>query len=183
MVAGSQSFGPGALATPANALTLLRMLGAPVLMALVLLHGPSWRLVVLWALLAATDGADGWIARRQGATRSGAFLDPLADKALVLGALVALVARSELAWLPVLVIGLRELAMSLYRSLAGRRGVSVPASRLAKLKTLSQDLLVGAALVPLVAAGGRGALLAFTWVVAALSVVSGAQYARGASRA
>ncbi len=85
--------------------------------------------------LAGTDGIDGWLARRHGTTRSGAFLDPLADKFLVLGAMFALVADHRFSWVPVVIIAVREVAISLYRIVAARHGVSVPARALAKLKT------------------------------------------------
>ncbi len=81
---------------------------------------------VLWTALACTDGVDGWIARRHGTTRSGAFLDPLADKVLVLGALYSLASIGRFAWLPVVIIAVREVAISLYRVYWGRRGLAVP---------------------------------------------------------
>ena len=89
-------------------------------------------------MLAGTDGLDGWLARRQGTTRSGAFLDPLADKVLVLGAMSALVAIDRWWWVPVALIAAREIAISLYRSWVARQGVSVPARPLAKVKTWSR---------------------------------------------
>src|SRR6478736_4494674 len=84
-------YGPGALNTPANLLTIFRLALSPVLFVLVLRHESSWLTVGVWTVLAGTDGLDGWLARRYGTTRSGAFLGPVADKALVLGAMVALV--------------------------------------------------------------------------------------------
>ena len=59
---------------------------------------PRGRRSSLWIALCVTDGIDGYLARRQGTTRSGAFLDPLADKVLVLGAMVALVANDTFWW-------------------------------------------------------------------------------------
>ncbi|MGH9066139.1 MAG: CDP-alcohol phosphatidyltransferase family protein [Acidimicrobiales bacterium] len=173
------TFGPTALATPANAVTTARLLVAPVLVALIVSGGPSWWAVAIWVVVASTDWVDGWVARRQGATRSGAFLDPLADKVLVLGALVALVVTGELWWVPVAVIAVREVAMSAYRSYAGRLGVSVPARRSAKVKTWAQALTVGLALVPPVAAHGRPAVLAVLWLAVALTVWTGLQYVAG----
>ena len=100
---------------------------------------------------ALSDAVDGYIARRHGATRSGAFLDPLADKVLVLGAMFTLVG-SDVFWIvPVAIIAVREFVISIYRTVVGSRGVSVPASRLAKYKTLAQQLAVGFALLPLTA--------------------------------
>ena len=71
------------------------------MVVLVLATGPStWLLVGLWFVFSISDGLDGLLARRQGATRSGAFLDPLADKVLVLGVLVSLVAiQATVPWL------------------------------------------------------------------------------------
>jgi CDP-diacylglycerol--glycerol-3-phosphate 3-phosphatidyltransferase len=119
---------------------------------------------------------DGWVARRQGATTSGAFLDPLADKFLVLGALVALAAGGLTGWLPVLIIAARELLISAYRSVVARRGVSVPARPLAKAKTAVQDLAIGLLLLP--AVGDRHGWVGrdLLWVAVALAVVSAAQY-------
>ena len=78
------SYGPSAIATPANYVTMIRILVSPLLFAMIS-HNPSgWIVWALWTALALTDGVDGWIARRHGTTRSGAFLDPLADKVLVL---------------------------------------------------------------------------------------------------
>ena len=121
------SFGPSALATPANAVTIGRLVCAPSLWLLILLVGPSYGTLAIWIVLAATDGVDGYLARRHGTTRSGAFLDPLADKALVLGAMWALVADGVFWWLPVVLISAREVAISAFRSYWGRRGLAVPA--------------------------------------------------------
>ncbi|TMM13644.1 MAG: CDP-diacylglycerol--glycerol-3-phosphate 3-phosphatidyltransferase [Actinobacteria bacterium] len=173
---GTGTYGPSALATPANAVTVARLLATPLLVALVLVLGASWVTVTVWAVLAGTDGLDGWVARRQGATRSGAFLDPLADKVLVVGALVALVARGEIWWLPVALIGGRELGISGYRVVVGRRGVSVPARWTGKAKAWAQDLAVGLALLPPVATHHHGLVVAVLWTAVGLTFVSGTQY-------
>src|SRR5262245_64224087 len=111
----------------------------------------SWAALALWFVLCASDGIDGWLARRQGVTRSGAFLDPLADKVLVLGAMFTLV-RYDVFWIvPVLIITAREVIISVYRTVAGRHGVSVPAKQLAKDKNVCQQFAVGLALLPLTA--------------------------------
>jgi CDP-diacylglycerol--glycerol-3-phosphate 3-phosphatidyltransferase len=139
------TFGPSAMLTPANGITVLRLLATPVVIALIMLWGASWFTFVFGGVLAMSDGIDGWLARKQGTTRSGAFLDPLADKVVVLGALVALVAKGIVWWLPVAIIAIREVAMSVYRSVVGRHGVSIPARNSAKVKTLLQDLAIGCA--------------------------------------
>ena len=78
---------------PANAVTIARLLAAPVFVVMIVVWGATWFNFAVGFIVAASDGLDGYIARRQGTTRSGAFLDPLADKALVLGALVTLASR------------------------------------------------------------------------------------------
>ncbi len=88
------------------------------------------------------------MARRQGTTRSGAFLDPLADKACVLAAMITLCVQGHLPWLPVILITVREVGMQGYRSWVGRRGVSIPARKSAKIKTLVQDLAIGTVIIP-----------------------------------
>ncbi|HLH46385.1 MAG TPA: CDP-diacylglycerol--glycerol-3-phosphate 3-phosphatidyltransferase [Acidimicrobiales bacterium] len=175
-------FESSARVTPANGITLVRLLAAPVIVVAILDLGVSWLTLALWVVLASTDFVDGWVARRQGATTSGAFLDPLADKFLVLGALTALAADGHIGWLPVVLIAGRELVISGYRSAVARHGVSVPARPLAKLKTASQDVAVGLLLLPGVGdahpAAGRGVL----WAAVALALVSGAQYLMDARR-
>lgn len=169
-------FQASARLTPANAITMLRLVATPFMVVLVVALGPSWANVAVWVALASTDFLDGWVARREGPTSSGAFLDPLADKVLVLGALAALAATGRVSWLPVLVVAAREVAMSVYRSRQARRGVSVPARPLAKIKAATQDLAVGLVLVPAIGlhhpAVGRDVL----WVAVVLALVSFAQY-------
>ena len=169
-------FESSALATPANAITALRLLAAPVVIVLIFDLKVSWVATVAWVAIASTDFLDGWVARRQGATTSGAFLDPLADKVLVIGALAALAGVGLASWLPVVLIAGRELVISLYRSAVARRGISVPARPLAKMKTACQDAAVGFILLPLT---GRHDLWfghTILWISVGLALVSGAQY-------
>ncbi len=106
---------------------------------MIVVWGATWFNFAVGFIFAASDGLDGYIARRQGTTRSGAFLDPLADKALVLGAMVTLASEGTLPWLPVVLIALREVGMQLYRSWAARRGVSIPAREFGE----AQDVRAG----------------------------------------
>jgi CDP-diacylglycerol--glycerol-3-phosphate 3-phosphatidyltransferase len=168
---------PNALATWANAVTVGRLAVSPLLFALIPNDkGGSWLAFALWFVLCASDGIDGYIARRQGTTRSGAFLDPLADKVLVLGAMFTLVSNDVFWWLPVTIIAAREVIISVYRVLVGAKGVSVPASKMGKLKTVSQQLAVAFALIPLTALDATWLWQSFLWLSVALAVVSGAQY-------
>lgn len=169
-------FEPTALATPANAITGARLIAAPPVIVLIVHFGVSWVAAVAWALIASTDFLDGWVARRQGATTSGAFLDPLADKVLVLGALTAIAAIGLASWVPVVLIGAREFTISLYRSAVARRGVSVPARPLAKMKTATQDLAVGFILLPVTGLHDRWMGQTLLWASVALALISGGQY-------
>lgn len=173
-------FGPDAIRTPANVVSIARILfTVPVLMLIAdgEPHTSTWPLFVAWGVLWVTDFLDGWLARRDGATRSGAFLDPLADKVLVLGAMFTLVSRGLFPLLPVVIIAAREVAISIYRVLVGSKGISVPASRLAKVKTLSQQLAVGFALAPATVTDADWTWKVLLWFSVVLALVSGGQYA------
>jgi CDP-diacylglycerol--glycerol-3-phosphate 3-phosphatidyltransferase len=163
--------------------TVARAAFTPVLLIVIVGSGASYAALVLWIVLAASDGIDGYLARRHGITRSGAFLDPLADKLLVLGAMVALAVRGAFGWFPVGLIAGREVAMSGYRSWVGRRGVSIPARRSAKAKTVVQAVAVGLALAPVSARRAPGLVRGVLWVAVALTLGSGAQYLRDGTRA
>jgi CDP-diacylglycerol--glycerol-3-phosphate 3-phosphatidyltransferase len=165
-------FGPSALLTPANFVTALRFALTIPLLQVIATDGVSWRATVGWILLASTDGLDGWLARRDGTTRSGAFLDPLADKCLAIGGLASLAAKHVFPWMAVILIAAREVGVSLYRTAAGRRGISMPARNLGKMKTVFQLVAVGWALCPSTA-DYSGLGLSILWLAVALTVVSG----------
>ena len=171
----ASTFGPSALLTPANGITGLRLLATPLLIALIMMRGANWVNFVVWGALSFTDGIDGWVARRHGTTRSGAFLDPLADKVVVLGALFALVAKSIVWWLPVAIIAVREVYITIYRSVVSRKGVSIPARTTAKVKTLFQSVAVALCLVPPLAKH-HTVLAVAIWVATILTVFTGGQY-------
>lgn len=168
---------PTALATWANAITAGRLLLSPLMFLVIPDHNRgSWLAFGLWFVLCVSDGIDGYLARRHGTTSSGAFLDPLADKVLVLGAMYALV-RHDVFWiLPVAIIAGRELVISVYRTVAGSKGVSMPASKVAKYKTVFQQLAVGFALWPWFAVDAKWFWNGLLWIAVALSLISGAHY-------
>ena len=176
-------FGPSALATPANVITIGRLVLTVPLLVMIVGGGSSWPSAILWFLLCCTDGVDGHLARRHGTTRSGAFLDPLADKVLVLGAMVALVGNHTFWWLPVGIIAMRELAIQAFRSFWGKRGLAVPASWLAKVKTVVQELAVGFALFPPTSVDHRWVANGLLGLAVGLTVVTGVQYVVAGSRA
>lgn len=168
-------YGPSAMLTPANAVTIIRLLLSPGLLVMILAQPSSWGAVSFWIALAVTDGVDGYLARRFGTTRSGAFLDPLADKVLVLGALFALVAAHRFWVVPVALIAVREVTISVFRARLGRQGLAVPARNLAKVKTVVQEVAVGFALLPLTV---EHPFVANTclWLATTLTLVTGVQY-------
>lgn len=168
---------PDALVTPANAVTLLRFALTPVMLGFIADRRLDWPTFGMWFVLCASDGIDGWLARWLGTTTSGAFLDPLADKVLVIGALITLVTQDVFWWVWVALIAFREVGMSVYRSVVARRGISIPARRSAKWKTVVQQFAVAFALLPWVASEWPEVAEATLLVAVALTVVSGLQYA------
>jgi CDP-diacylglycerol--glycerol-3-phosphate 3-phosphatidyltransferase len=168
------TYGPTAIRTPANLITALRIVATPLVILLVLHDRRSYVPAGIWFVLAMTDGFDGFVARRQGATRSGAFLDPLADKVMVFGAFFGLVYLGRVALLPVVIMALRELGISLYRGVVSRAGVSIPARLLGKIKMVMQLLVIELALLPQVS--DLSLIDRLTWVATVLALASGLQY-------
>jgi CDP-diacylglycerol--glycerol-3-phosphate 3-phosphatidyltransferase len=164
-------FGETAILTRANVVTIARLVFTVPVLVLMLDEGSSWLTFTGWFVLSVTDGLDGFLARRDGTTRSGAFLDPLADKFLVLGGFIVLAVNGDFAWLPVGIVAAREVGISLYRSAAGRRGISLPARQLGKWKAVFQFLAVGFVLLPWTADLGWFHDL-MLWTAVTISVVS-----------
>src|SRR5688572_16004199 len=131
-----------------NSLTIARILLMPVLVSVLLTEFDD-RLVLglpvelvgaaIFGIASLTDWLDGYLARRRGqVTWVGQVLDPVADKLLICATLISLV-QLDLApaWMITIIIG-RELAITGLRNVAYTRGVTMPASRLGKLKMVSQ---------------------------------------------
>ena len=163
----------------ANAFTMLRVALVPVFAWLLLFRDPPLPVLaaIVFAAAAATDGLDGWVARRLDVvTGFGQFLDPLADKLLVGTALVALALDARIPWWAVAVILVREFGISVLRVWLARTGRSLPASSLAKAKTMSQ---ISAVVVLTSLTPNHPVALGFLWVAVALTLVSGWQYLAG----
>ncbi|CAN5428304.1 CDP-diacylglycerol--glycerol-3-phosphate 3-phosphatidyltransferase [soil metagenome] len=176
---------PSSVKTWANLVTVARVILAPFMLVLIpdnFSDGGSWAAFSLWFVLCASDGIDGYLARRHGATTLGTFLDPLADKILVLGAMFILVANNTYWIVPVAITVARELGISLYRTFVASKGVSVPASKVAKWKTFTQQLSVGFAIAPLTALDATWLWKWLLWVSVALALISGGQYVWRARR-
>lgn len=137
----------------ANIVTVVRILLAPLFVWLVLLDGGEhglWRFIAAALFIAAiaTDGLDGALARKRNlVTNSGIILDPIADKILVGGALIALALVAELPWWVVVVILVREIGITLFRLVLLSDRV-IPASRGGKHKTVLQAVTLSSWLVP-----------------------------------
>lgn len=168
--------------TPANGITVARMLVTPAVLMLLARREYDLPTFILWQAACLSDGLDGWLARRFGTTSSGAFLDPLADKFLVLGAMIVLVWKGAFWWPLVAIITVREVWISIYRSRIAGRGISLPARTSAKWKTMVQQAAVGFACLPWV--GREWPWLAHISLVIAtiLTVYSGALYFSDARR-
>jgi CDP-diacylglycerol--glycerol-3-phosphate 3-phosphatidyltransferase len=177
------TYGPGAILTPANAVTLFRLALAPVAFVMMLRDADqsSWALVTIWFVLSTSDLLDGTLARRYGTTRSGAFLDPLADKVLAIGGVGIMCYENRFAWIALVLIVVREIVISGFRAVYVRRGLAIPASKLAKWKTFLQLGAVGWVTLPLTTHVGWLSNLTL-WLGVGVGLVSGAQYLIAGSR-
>ena len=165
---------------PANLLTIARLLLSPLLFLLILqaedTRGASWAAFGLGVALAGTDFFDGRVARRANVvSRSGAFLDPLADKVVVLGAAFCLVAVERYWWVPVTIMAFRELGITAWRTRWAGEGVSIPARRSAKYKTFVQGVALAMAVMPSLESA-HAVLTGALWVAVAFTLVTGLQY-------
>jgi CDP-diacylglycerol--glycerol-3-phosphate 3-phosphatidyltransferase len=136
--------------TPPNLITLARVVAIPVVMALILagFSGHDYWAALAYVLAAASDSLDGYLARsRHWQTVAGAFLDPLADKLLVTGALICLVQIDRLSSWAAMAIVAREFAVSGLRLIAISGQEVIAASWAGKLKTFAQNLAIVALLV------------------------------------
>ncbi|MGA2968566.1 MAG: CDP-alcohol phosphatidyltransferase family protein [Acidimicrobiales bacterium] len=179
MTTNDRTYGESALLTPANMMTAFRIVIAPVFVYLIVVDRISWWTSVVGMSAAASDYFDGIVARRHGTTRSGAFLDPLADKIIVLGALYALIiARPhglKTFIIPAVLITLREIWMSVYRARAAKRGISIPASKIAKWKTFIQDWAIAFCVLP-ITAHHAWLGVATIWIATVMTLYTGWKY-------
>ena len=174
-----------------NSLTVTRIFLVPLLVVVLLtkfegrqIFGVPNEIVgaAIFALASLTDWADGYLARRRKQiTPLGQMIDPLADKFLILAALISLV-QMDLApaWMVAVILG-REFAITALRSLAYARGIAIPASPLGKIKMVAQVI----AILALILAHGRMRQFhldrvgqAALWVVVVTALASAADYFR-----
>ncbi len=130
-----------------NFLTISRICIIPIIVALLFFPGKNFSLAaaILFTFAAITDWLDGFIARKQSMeTTLGKFLDPLADKLLIVTALIMLIpSRGIPAWIVAIIVG-REMAVTGLRGIAALEGLTITSSNLAKSKTTFQIIaLIG----------------------------------------
>ncbi|GGF03033.1 CDP-diacylglycerol--glycerol-3-phosphate 3-phosphatidyltransferase [Mycetocola zhadangensis] len=136
-----------------NAITVVRILLAPVFIWMLLADDGQdgalrWAAAILFIVAIATDWVDGAIARKHGLiTDLGKLLDPIADKVLTGGALVALSILGELPWWITIVVLVREIGITVHRMIVATDHV-VAAAWMGKLKTVAQSIAISLALLP-----------------------------------
>jgi len=133
-----------------NLLTLARVAAIPLLVILLLSDSrqASFWAAALFGVAAATDFIDGWLARKWGVvTVLGKFLDPLADKLIVMAALIMLIPLDRVpAWAVFLLLA-REIVVTGLRSIASSEGIVIDASDLGKVKTIYQMVAISGLLL------------------------------------
>ena len=162
-----------------NQLTILRLLLVPVI-GLTLTAGFAYHYqvsVAVYGAAAATDTLDGRIARRrQTVSELGKFLDPLADKILVITVLVILVGASLVPSWVVIVVFAREFVITGIRFVAAGQGVVVGSTPWGKSKTVTQNLMIALLILQQPYPVLRPAALAFVIIAIAATVASGLDY-------
>jgi CDP-diacylglycerol---glycerol-3-phosphate 3-phosphatidyltransferase len=151
--------------------TSLRILLTPVIMAMLMADADRGLTAALFAAAAATDWIDGYLARRwEVTTKFGSFLDTTADKLLVTGVLVALVAVERASpWVSVIIIG-RELMVLGLRGVIAAGGTVMQPSLLGRLKTTIQFLAI---LLAVLRPGDEiGGLYLDEWVMLAAAAIT-----------
>jgi CDP-diacylglycerol--glycerol-3-phosphate 3-phosphatidyltransferase len=165
-----------------NVLTILRILLVPVIVVALLGETPNGDLLaaIVFAFASITDWVDGWLARSSNTvTNFGKLMDPIADKLLVIAALVSLVSLDRLqAWVAMVIIA-REVAVTMSRMAVSTQGVVISAKRWGKIKTVFQVVTI----FLLIAVSGSPAWLdALVYVTVAVTVISGVDYFFGLRR-
>lgn len=161
-----------------NKLTLLRIIAIPVFIVILLL-GHRYTATILFIAAAFTDMLDGKIARKYNlVTNFGKLMDPLADKLLVMSALVCLVQLGNVAGWMVIVILAREFAVTGLRQVAASEGIVIAAGTTGKIKTVLQMVAIPLLLLDNWPGCYIGIPLdqIFLWAAVLMTIVSGIEY-------
>ena len=166
-----------------NKLTVLRIILVPVLLAVIYLMKESlttsFITAGLFALISLTDMLDGKIARKYNlVTNFGKFLDPLADKILVVSVLVAFISKGYISSVPVIIVIIREFTVTSLRLIAASDNVVIAASNFGKLKTVFQILtIIVLFFYPVVTEVINFPVCEIlVWIMAVITVLSGVDY-------
>lgn len=174
-----------------NILTLSRIMIIPLMVVTFFFDSSAMRWIALgfYTVACVTDFFDGYLARRtKQISRFGRFLDPIADKLLVAAMLLLLVGFGRLtlwAYLPALIILLREILVSGLREYLAEVRVGLPVTRLAKFKTTAQMISLGFLIVGSAAPWWIPARVigeAALWIAAVLTLITGWDYLRAGLR-
>ncbi len=174
-----------------NILTLMRIAVIP-LMVYLLLTGEresSFWAAALFSAASFTDWLDGFVARKMGiVTVFGKFLDPIADKLVVMAALIMIIPLERVpAWMVLVILG-REIIITGLRGIASSEGIVIEASDLGKFKTIFQIVAIIALLLhydyhwffssthPLLLANMHNVGMFYLWIAFVITVWSGADY-------
>ena len=180
MASASKAFLSGPWLNAANLITLLRVLLAPPIVLLLLYrpHDVSYNVLagVIFIIAALTDKVDGYYARKNDTvTRLGEFLDPLADKLLILPVMATLWYLEVLALWVLIVVLVREVMVSVIRVIGAKRGVSFPATWSGKIKMFSQIIAVSV-LIIFPASSSDLVVQIIVYMMAVMTAYSGIDY-------
>lgn len=159
-----------------NKLTVLRMILVPVFMVVYMIEAIPYHTAIaaaIFILASLTDWLDGYLARKNNeVTNFGKFMDPLADKLLVTGALLCLMERDMVAFWVVMIIIAREFIVSGLRLVAVTKGIVIAAGQLGKLKTVLQLVAIIAAILSV----HKIIVDVLIYLCTLMTVISGADY-------
>lgn len=172
-----------------NAITIARIICAPIFLWLLLADagadgGLRWAAAILFIVAIATDGIDGYIARKYDIVSDlGKLLDPIADKALTGLAFVGLSILGELPWWITIVVLVREIGITVYRFIVVSDHV-LAAAWMGKLKTVFQAVALSIALIPFATFSDSAVWMGVVWwagvitmtIAVLLTIASGIDY-------
>lgn len=161
-----------------NKLTMLRIIAIPVFIV-VLMMEYRYAATIIFILAAITDMLDGHIARKYNLVSNfGKLMDPLADKLLVMSALVCLVELGDIAaWMTVVILA-REFAVTGLRQVAVEKGIVIAAGVTGKIKTITQMIAIPLLLLDNWPFNYIGIPMdqIFLWIAVAMTIISGTEY-------
>jgi CDP-diacylglycerol--glycerol-3-phosphate 3-phosphatidyltransferase len=174
-----------------NILTMVRIAAIPLLCVLLLSpeRETGFWAAALFAAASVTDWLDGYLARRMGiVTVFGKFLDPIADKLIVMAALIMILPFDRVpAWMVLVILG-REMIITGLRGIASTEGIVIPASNLGKFKTIFQLVAIIGLLLhydyhwffgiehPLLVVNMHNVGMFYLWIATIITIWSGGDY-------